>query len=240
MEDGDTWLLGRRRRGILDDVLLEVLTLGRELEAVVFELPNLSLARFPATKLLQAAVLFLQQAHTCQSLRIDHSTTSSTQSKAHGSGDVEVVVGSQRLVLVRHSIEGHIGSSTNETHTGSIGDARGSRQGARAPHKGHKGNQSWDVSQRSSEAASETSNPHTGKFLFSLHRLHDSPPTQLCLLCALSLKHVVPMILIDPRDHLLGEVFSPSEVGINLLKAASLPPVVNRVVSLEALSNSRR
>ena len=79
MDDGDAWLLGRRR-GILDDVLLEVLTLGSELEAVVFDLLDLRLTSFPATKLLQAAVLFLQQAHTSQSLWIDRSATSSTQS----------------------------------------------------------------------------------------------------------------------------------------------------------------
>ena len=122
MDDGDSWFLGRRR-GSLEDVLLEGLTLGRELEAVVFDLPNLSLASFPATKLLQAAVLFLQQAHTSQSLRIDRSTTSTTQSESHSSGDVEVIVGCQRFVLVRHSIKGHVGPSTNESHTGSIGYA---------------------------------------------------------------------------------------------------------------------
>ena len=121
MDDGDARFLGRRW-GILDDVLLEVFTLRRELEAIVFDLPNLGLASFPATKLLQAAVLFLQQAHTCQSLWIDSSTQSTTQSESHSSGDVEVIVCCQRFVLVSHSIEGHVGPSANETHTGSIGD----------------------------------------------------------------------------------------------------------------------
>ena len=147
---------------------------------------------------------------------------------------------SQRLVLVCHSIEGHVGASPNEPHTGSIGEARGSRQGTSATHKGHESEQCGEVSQRSSEATSETSNPHLGKFLFTIHGLQDSPPAQLCLLCALGFHHIVPVVLIDPFGHALGDVFCPSEVGINVLQRTGLPPVVNRVVSLEAFSNSRR